>query len=105
MMVAKMTRTVIIIRNPRSYQQFLHPSTEKSCSYTLFKRFYSRVFAKLIIIIKWLGTIFEYIFLLFPRTQQYSMNIVSLNEHMALNFNEYMFLYEYISSNGYNFPE
>ena len=37
-MVAKETRTVIIIRNPRSYQQFLHPSTEKSCSYTLFKR-------------------------------------------------------------------
>ena len=35
---AKTTRTVIIIRNPRSYQQFLHPSTEKSCSYTLFKR-------------------------------------------------------------------
>ena len=28
----------IIIRNPRSYQQFLHPSTENSCSYTLFKR-------------------------------------------------------------------
>ena len=27
--VAKTTRTVIIIRNPRSYQQFLHPSTEK----------------------------------------------------------------------------
>ena len=24
--------------NPRSYQQFLHPSTEKGCSYTLFKR-------------------------------------------------------------------
>ena len=37
-MVAKTTRTVIIIRNPRPYQQFLHPSTEKSCSYTLFKR-------------------------------------------------------------------
>ena len=26
------------IRNPPSYQQFLHPSTEKCCSYTLFKR-------------------------------------------------------------------
>ena len=37
-MVAKTTRTVIIIWNPRSYQQFLHPSTEKSCSNTLFKR-------------------------------------------------------------------
>ena len=35
-MVAKTTRAVIIIRNPRSYQQFA--STEKSCSYTLFKR-------------------------------------------------------------------
>ena len=30
-MVAQKTRTVIIIRNPRSYQQFLHPSTEKGC--------------------------------------------------------------------------
>ena len=37
-MVARTTRTVIILRNPRSYQQFLHPSTEKSCCYTLFKR-------------------------------------------------------------------
>ena len=35
---AKTTRTLIILRNSRSYQQFLHPSTEKSCSYTLFKR-------------------------------------------------------------------
>ena len=35
---AETTRTVIIIRNPRSYQQFLHPSTEKGCSYTLFKK-------------------------------------------------------------------
>ena len=35
---SKTTRTAIIIRNPRSYQQFLHPSTEKNCSYTLFKR-------------------------------------------------------------------
>ena len=33
------------------------------------------------------------------------MNIVSLNEHMALNLNEYVFLNEYISLNGYNFPE
>ena len=33
------------------------------------------------------------------------MNIVSINEHMALNFNEYMFLNEYIFLNGYNFPE
>ena len=35
-MVARTTRTVIVIRNPRSHQQFLHPSTEKGCSYTLF---------------------------------------------------------------------
>ena len=35
---SKTTRTVIIIRNPRSYQQFLHPSTKKSYGYTLFKR-------------------------------------------------------------------
>ena len=28
-MVAKAARTVIIIRNPRSYQQFLHPSCRK----------------------------------------------------------------------------
>ena len=33
------------------------------------------------------------------------MNIVSLNEHMALNFDEYMFLNEFISLNEYNFPE
>ena len=31
------------------------------------------------------------------------MNIVSLNEHMALNFNKYIFFNEYISLNGYNF--
>ena len=36
--VTKTTRAVIIIRNPRSYQQFLHPSAEKGCNYTLFKR-------------------------------------------------------------------
>ena len=30
--------TKIIMRNPRSYQQFLHPSTEKGSSHTLFKR-------------------------------------------------------------------
>ena len=41
-----------------------------------------------------------------PRMQQCSINIVSLNEHMALNLNEYICsLNEHISSNGYNFPE
>ena len=33
------------------------------------------------------------------------MDIVSLNEQMTLNFNEYMFLSENISLNEYNFPE
>ena len=37
-MVAKTTRTVIIIRSPPSYQQLLHSSTEETCSYTKFKR-------------------------------------------------------------------
>ena len=50
------------------------------------------VIVKLIIIIKWLGTIFEKNISAIPRIQQCSINIVSLNEHMALNLNEYMFL-------------
>ena len=37
--------------------------------------------------------------------QQCSIDIVSLNEHMALNLNEYMFLNEHTTLNGYNFPE
>ena len=38
--------------------------------------------------------------------QQCLINIVSLNEHMVLNLNEYMFLQNrYISLNGYNFSE
>ena len=42
--LAKTTRTVIIIRNPRSYQQYLIQEI---------------VIVKFIIIIKWLETIFE----------------------------------------------
>ena len=38
--------------------------------------------------------------------QQCSINIVSLNENMALNLNEYICsLNKYISLSGYNFPE
>ena len=101
-MVAKTTRTVIILRNPRSYQQFLHPSTEKSCSYTVFKSSNCKAYNYH----KVAGDNFWIHISAIPRMQQCSINIVSLNEHMALNLNEFICsLNEHISLNGYNVPE
>ena len=87
-MVAKTTRTVNIMRNPRPYQQFLHPSTEKVVA-ILYSRDSN---CKAYNYHKVAGDNFGINLSAIPRKQQCSINIVSLNEHMALNLNEYMFL-------------
>ena len=87
-MVARTTRTVIILRNPiisaisSSFNRkkvvvilYLRDSNCKAYNYH-----------------KVAGDNFWINISDIPRMQQCSINIVSLNEHMALNLNEYMFL-------------
>ena len=87
-MVAKTTRTVNIMRNPRSYQQFLHPSTEKVEAILNSRESNCKAYNYHKVAEDNFGINISAI----PRNQQCSINIVSLNEHMALNLNEYMFL-------------
>ena len=81
---SKTTQKLILIRNPRSYKQFRHPSTDIH---------YSRDSnCKVFLYYKVAGDNFSIKISAMSANATILMNIVSLNEHMALNLNEYMFL-------------
>ena len=83
---SKNDAAVIIIRNPRSYQQFLHPSTEKVVAILYLRDINCNAYNDH----KVAGDNLNISAV--PQMQQCSINIVSLNEDMALNLNEHMFL-------------
>ena len=69
--------------------QFLHPSTEKKVVPILYSR---DINCEAYNYYKVAGDNFSINISAIPRMQQCSIHIVSLNEHMAFNLNEYMFL-------------